>query len=383
VGHQPIYLDHAATTPVDPAVVDAMLPALQGTFGNPSSVHRAGQAARRLVETAREQVAAAVGALPAEVHFTSGATEADNQALRGLLAGHPGGGLLTSPLEHVAVLGTARALAAEGTPVRYLPVDARGVITADAVREGLRQAPATALVALMAVNNETGVLTDVAAVAEAAHEHGALLFCDAVQAFGSEPVDVAAWGVDLLALSAHKVHGPKGVGALYVRNGVRLGPILFGGEQERGLRPGTHGVPAIVGMGVAAEMARAERTARRERVRAARDAFEAVALAVPGVRLNAAGAPRGVKHSNLRVDGADGETLLLALDDLGVQASAGSACSAGSVEPSHVLLAMGLGREEARSSLRFSFAHTVSVPQAERAAAALAEAVVRARGVAA
>lgn len=380
----PIYLDHAATTPVDPAVLAAMLPALEQTFGNPSSVHRAGQAARRLVETAREQVAAAIGARPAEVHFTSGATEADNQALRGLLEGRGAdAGLLTSPLEHAAVLASARALEAGGTPVRVVAPDARGAITPEAVAEALARAPAPRLVALMAVNNETGVLTDIAAVAEAAHERGALLFCDAVQAFGTEPVDVDAWGVDLLSVSAHKVYGPKGVGALYVRRGVSLAPIVHGGEQERGLRPGTHAVPAIVGMGAASELVRRLRADRRERVRAARDAFEARALALAGVGVNGGAAPRGVKHSNLRVEGADGETLLLALDDLGVQASAGSACSAGSVEPSHVLLAMGLDRRQARASLRFSFGHDVGVQDAERAAEAFAEAVARARRVAA
>jgi len=382
VGGPDIYLDSAATTPVDPAVVEAMLPALQGTYGNPASVHRVGQAARRAVEGARERVAAAIHALPGEIHFTSGATEADNQALRGVLAGREGA-LLTSPLEHAAVLGAGRSLAAAGTPVRMVPPDARGALTPEAVREALEAAPDTALVALMALNNETGVLTDMPAVAEVVHQHGALLFCDAVQAFGTEPVDVAAWDVDLLALSAHKVHGPKGVGTLYVRRGVSLAPLLYGGEQERGMRPGTHAVPAIVGMGAAAELAAGQLEPRRERVRAARDAFEARALEVSGVRVNAAGAPRGVKHSNLHVAGVDGETLLLALDALGVQASAGSACSAGSVEPSHVLLAMGLGRAEARSSLRFSFAHTVSVEDAQRAAVVFAEAVARCRAVAA
>ncbi len=382
MGRPDIYLDHAATTPLDAAVLEAMLPALQGTFGNPASVHRTGQAARRLVEGAREQLAAALHARPHQIHFTCGATEADNQALRGLLQGGAGG-LVTSPLEHAAVLATARALAAAGTPVSYVEVDERGVVTADAVRRALEAAPGSRLVALMAVNNETGVLTDIPAVAEAAHEHGALLFSDAVQAFGSEPLDVSDWGVDLLAVSGHKIHGPKGAGALFLADGVELQPIVYGGEQERGLRPGTHAVPAIVGLGAAAELAAHRLAERRERTRAARDAFEAAALSVDGVRRNAAEAPRGVKHSNLRVDGVDGETLLLALDDMGVQASAGSACAAGSVEPSHVLQAMGLSRAQARASLRFSFAHCVGVAEAERAAGTFASAVARCREVAA
>ncbi len=375
-----LYLDHAATTPLDPAVLEAMLPALGEAFGNPSSVHRSGQRARRLVERAREQVAAALGARPERIHFTSGATEADNQALRGVLAA--GGGLVTSRVEHAAVRGTARALAVAGTPVSLLEPDADGAIALDDLERALRAAPDTRLVALMAVNNETGVLTDVAAAAEIAHRHGALLFCDAVQAVGLEPVDVEAWGVDLLAVSAHKIHGPKGAGALYVADGVALEPLLYGGEQERGLRPGTHATPAIVGLGEAAERAVRERAQRYAAVARARDAFEAHALRLPGVRVNGGGARRSVKHSNLQVSGVDGETLLLALDDLGVEASAGSACAAGSVEPSQVLLAMGLSAAEARASVRFSFAHTVTVDDAVEGAGRFAAAVERCRTLA-
>lgn len=374
------YLDFAATTPVDAAVLEAMLPALTGTFGNAASVHRSGQRARRLVEGAREQVAAALRTRPERIHFTSGATEADNQALRGVLG--QGGGLVTSPLEHAAVVASARALQSQGTAVTLVPVTAHGSVEADALEEVLRASDDVRLVALMAVNNETGVRTDVPAVAEVAHRHGALLFCDAVQAFGLEPLDVEALGVDLLAVSGHKVFGPKGAGALYLREGVALDPLLFGGEQERGLRPGTHATPAIVGLGAAAERAGRDRAVRRQAVAKARDAFEAVATALPGVHVNGGGSPRSVKHSNLRVDGVDGETLLLALDDLGVEASAGSACSAGSVEPSHVLLAMGLSEADARASVRFSFAHTVSVADARDAAGRFARAVERSRGVA-
>jgi cysteine desulfurase len=372
------YLDFASTTPLDPAVLDAMMPALTEVYGNASSVHRTGQRARRLVEQAREQVAAALGTRPRQVHFTSGATEADNQALRGVLGGGDGG-LVTSPLEHAAVLSPARVLRETGTPVSYLRPNEHGGLEAGELERVLADRPGTRLVALMAVNNETGVLTDVAAMAEVAHRHGALLFCDAVQGFGLEPLDVGALGVDLLALSGHKVFGPKGAGALYVAEGVELRPLLLGGEQERGLRPGTHATPAIVGLGAAAERAAAERGQRREAVRLARDAFEAAAAALPGVRVNGGGAPRGVKHSNLRVDGVDGESLLLALDDLGVEASAGSACAAGSVEPSHVLLAMGLSAEQAKASVRFSFAHTVSVADALDAAARFERAVERCR----
>ncbi len=354
------------------------MPALTDTYGNPASVHRTGQRARRLIERAREQVAAALGARPRQIHFTSGATEADNQALRGVLDGGTGG-LVTSPLEHAAVLSTARVLHDAGTPVTYLHPDEHGRLSVDALDAVLADAPDTRLVALMAVNNETGVLTDVGAAAEVAHRHGALLLCDAVQGFGLEALDVATLGVDLLAVSGHKIFGPKGAGALYVADGVEVRPLLFGGEQERGLRPGTHATPAIVGLGAAAERAAAQRSPRREAVRRARDAFEAAATSVPGVRVNGGGAPRGVKHSNLRVDGVDGETLLLALDDLGVEASAGSACSAGSLEPSHVLMAMGLSAAEAKASVRFSFAHTVSEADAIKAAGLFGRAVARCR----
>jgi len=359
-------------------VLEAMMPALTDGYGNPASVHRAGQRARRLVERAREQVAGALGARARQIHFTSGATEADNQALRGILEGSRGG-LVTSPLEHAAVLSTARVLQEAGTPVRYVRPDEHGRVDIEALDAALAGAPGTRLVALMAVNNETGVLTDVGAAAEVTHRHGALLFCDAVQGFGLEALDAGALGVDLLAVSGHKIFGPKGAGALYVADGVEVRPLLFGGEQERGLRPGTHATPAIVGLGAAAERAAKQRGPRSEAARRARDAFEAAATSVPGVRVNGGGAPRGVKHSNLRVDGVDGETLLLALDDLGVQASAGSACSAGSLEPSHVLLAMGLSAAEAKASVRFSFAHSVSEADAIEAAGLFERAVARCR----
>ncbi len=355
------------------------MPALTDVYGNPASVHRAGQRARRLVERAREQVAEALGARPRQIHFTSGATEADNQALRGVLEGGRGG-LVTSRLEHAAVLSTARALRDAGTPVAFVATDDQGRVDLDALDAALAGAPDTRLVALMAVNNETGVLTDVGGAAEVAHRHGALLFCDAVQAFGLEALDVRTLGVDLLAVSAHKIFGPKGAGALYVGEGVELRPLLQGGEQERGLRPGTHATPAIVGLGAAAIRAAAERADRHEAVRRARDAFETAATRVPGVAVNGGLAPRSVKHSNLRVDGVDGESLLLALDDLGVEASAGSACSAGSLEPSHVLMAMGLSAAQAKASVRFSFAHTVREADALEAADLFAQAVARCRG---
>lgn len=373
-GPELLYFDHAATTPVSPAVLEAMLPHLRADFGNPSSVHRLGQAARRALEEARERVADALGAPARSVVFTSGATEADNQAVFGVLASRPGG-LVVSATEHPAVLNAARRAELQGRDVRYVqplhdgsvPLEGiRGALSAQAAGEG------TALVAVMYVNNETGVLTSPSAVAELAHDFGALYLCDAVQALGAEPVRVSELGADLVALSGHKVYGPKGVGALVLRPGLELPPLLAGGEQERGYRPGTHNLPAIAGMAVAVERAVAEQPAERSRLAAVQSAFEDAALALPGVSLNGAGAVRSVKHSNLAITGVAGETLLMLLDEAGVMVSAGSACAAGSLDPSHVLLAMGLSRHAAKASVRFSFGKLVEESHALRAVEVLA-----------
>lgn len=376
-----IYLDYAATTPLEPQVLEAMLPYLQAGFANPSSLHRPGQRARRGVEEAREHVAVAIGASSGEIVFTSGATEAANHALRVVMAVHPGA-LLTSALEHAAVLSTARQLEREGRRVIYLGPDEHGELTPARVAAALAEQADTALVALMLVNNETGVRTDVAAISELAHRAGALVFCDAVQAFGFEPLDVRALGVDLLSLSAHKVYGPKGVGALYVREGLELGPLLYGGEQERGRRAGTHNVPAIVGMGAAARLA-VGRLPQAERLRELRDSFEAKLLETEGMSVNGGRAPRGPKHCNLQVAGVDGESLLVALDGAGVYASAGSACAAGSLEPSHVLSAMGLSPQAAKASLRFSLGYELSAAQLDEAARRVAQTVRHLRSLAA
>ena len=376
-----VYLDHAATTPVDERVLEAMLPFLREEFGNPSSVHRLGQRARRALEEARERLAAAVGARPRDVVFTSGATEADNQALFGVMGSRPGG-LVVGATEHPAVLTAAKRLAEAGRDVLFLAPRPDGALALEALAAALAEQATrggTALVALMLVNNETGVLTDAAAVAELAHAHGALYLCDAVQGLGVEPVSLAATGADLLTLSAHKVNGPKGVGALVLREGLELPPLLAGGEQERGHRPGTHNLAAIAGFGVAAELAVAAQPAERERLARLQARFEAEASRLPGVSVNGAGAPRSVKHSNLRIEGADGETLLMLLDEAGVYASAGSACSAGSLDPSHVLLAMGLSRAQAKASLRFSFGRTTSESEAIEGVRRLAGAVARSR----
>lgn len=379
-----IYLDHAATTPLAPAARRALLTALDELPANPSSLHRDGQRARAAVEGARERVAAALGARPREVVFTGGATEADNHALRAVMRARPGARLVTSRLEHAAVLASARALEAEGHPVSWLEPDAHGAIVPEALAAALDAAraagEAVALVALMAVNNETGVRTDIAAMSDLAHRAGALMFCDAVQAFGFEPLEVDALGVDLLAVSGHKVGGPKGVGALFVRSGLELAPLLHGGEQEGGLRAGTHNTAAIAGFGAAAEAA-ADWRERARRVGALRDRLEAHLRALPGVEVNGAGAPRGPKHCNARFHGVDGELLLMALDRAGVSASAGSACAAGSLEPSHVLLAMGLSPAAAKASVRFSLGEGLDEALVDAAAARIDAALERCRAL--
>ncbi len=372
-----VYLDYAATTPIDPQVLEVMLSALRDDFANPSSLHGYGQRARRAVETAREEVAEVLGAESKELIFTSGATEADNHALRSVAHLYPKQHIITSALEHSAVLTTCKYLEQQGHPVTYLKPNERGEIAPDAVQHALR--PDTALVALMLVNNETGVITDIPAVSKIVHDAGALLFCDAVQAFGTLELNAQTLGADILAVSGHKAYGPKGVGVLYVRGGLELPPFLLGGEQERGLRAGTLNVPAIVGMGEAAELVRMRLEEDREIIGKMRDRLERDLLQIEGVSLNAAHAPRGPKHLNVSVAGADGEALLMGLDSLGVAASSGSACAAGTLEPSHVLLAMGLPYAQAKASVRFSLGRGLTSEMLDYTADAFAKVAGRAR----
>ena len=372
----PIYLDYAATTPLDSSVLDAMLPFLREHHGNPSSLHAAGQRARRAVEEAREKVAAALGAAPKEIIFTSGATESINQALKAVAAEVADCHIITSALEHAATLETCRHLQTLGVEVTYLSPTSSGEILPQQVADALQTN--TRLVALMRVNNETGVRTDIAAVSELAKAANIKLFCDAVQAFGFEEVNVNALGVDMLSVSGHKIYGPKGVGVLYVRAGLEPAPLIVGGQQERGLRAGTYNTPAIVGMGAAAELA-VENVKNVDQLAALRDGFEIQLKQLEGVSINASDAPRGPKHTSVRVAGVDGETLLHLLDTLGIQASAGSACAAGSLEPSHVLLAMGLSPQDAKASVRFTLGKDVDAEMLSEAARRFATAVERCR----
>lgn len=351
-----IYLDHNATTPVDPAVAAAMMRALQDLFGNASSVHYYGQQAKAAIDDARSAVAALVGAEPAEVIFTSGGTEADNFAIRGVaealeLTGRKH--LITSGIEHEAVLNSFKALAKRGWRTTVLPLDARGIVTPDSLRAAITDD--TALVSIMHANNEIGTIQPIAELAAIARGHGALFHTDAVQSAGKIPVSVRTLGVDLLAVSAHKFYGPKGVGALWAKRGVRLSPFLSGGKQERNRRAGTENVPGIIGMGVAAQRAMAKMAAEAERLSALRDRLEnGILAAVPNTEVNGARDARVPNTTNISFERIEAESLLIALDLEGVAVSTGSACSSGTLEPSHVLKAMGLSSHRAQNSIRFS-----------------------------
>src|SRR5215467_10595641 len=365
-----VYLDHNATTPVEPEVLEAMLPYFSGEFGNAASIHTPGQRARAAVETARQQVAALVGARPQEVVFTSGGTESDNHAIFGIARSASGaaasGGqketkhIITTQVEHEAVLNSCQALEKEGFAVTYLPVDANGLIDLEELREAI--GPETALITVMHANNELGTVQPLVEIAKIAAENDIYLHTDAVQSAGKIPIDVASLGVDLLSISGHKFYAPKGIGALYIRGGTRLRQLLYGGHHQRGFRPGTENVPGIVGLGKAAELARKALEGDASRISSLRDELERGLLAkIPQSRANAAAAPRTPNTSNITFPGIEGEALIIALDLKGLACSTGAACSSGAVEPSHVLTATGLPPEEARASIRFSLGrHTTS-----------------------
>jgi cysteine desulfurase len=352
-----IYFDHNATTPVDREVLEAMLPFLSGEYGNASSIHTFGQKARAAVETAREQVAALIGARPQEIVFTSGGTEADNHAIFGIV--EASGGIskhvITTAIEHEAVLNTCQALEKRGVGVTYLPVDDSGRIDLDLLRQELLRRPEAILITIMHANNELGTVQAIEEIGGLASEADVYFHSDAVQSAGKIPIDVNAMGIDLLALSGHKLYAPKGIGALYVRGGTRLRQLLYGGHHQRGFRPGTENVAGIVGLGKAAETARKSLESDGERISALRDTLERGLLErVRDSRGNGGGAPRTPNTTNITFSGIEGEALVIALDLKGLACSTGAACSSGALEPSHVLTAIGLPPEEARASLRFS-----------------------------
>jgi cysteine desulfurase len=375
----PVYLDHHATTPLDPRVLDAMLPYFTESFGNPHSAqHAYGWAAEAAIEQARREVAALIGALPEEIVFTSGATEANNLAIRGVaaLAGarrH----LVTCATEHPCVLESCRALPAAGFQLTELPVQADGLFDLDRFREALR--PDTALVSIMTANHEIGVLQPIGEIAEICHERGILLHTDAAQAAGRMSLDVRALGVDLLSLSAHKLYGPKGIGALYVRRGMGIAPLFAGGAQERGLRPGTLPTPLCVGFGAACVLARPELADEAARLRALRERlYRGLCEAAGDVRLNGAAEPRLPNNLNVCLPGVDAEDLLADLPELAL--STGAACASATQEPSPVLRALGLSDEEIHGSIRIGLGRTTSEREIDFAIERLVAAVRQLRG---
>lgn len=351
-----IYLDYAATTPMAPEALAEMLPFFCEEFGNGSSIHRFGRRAKKQIGIARERIQTAIGAKkPDEIILTSGGTEADNMAIFGAASrlAEKGKHIITSQIEHHAVLRTCQHLEKNGWRITYVPVDATGKVDPADVAKSI--AADTVLISIMMANNETGVLQPIADIGAIAHEHEVCFHTDAVQAMGMIPINVEAMHIDMLSMTAHKLYGPQGVGALYVRSGTHIAPLLFGGEQERGRRAGTENLPGIVGFGSAMHVALSNREAHCQSIAALRDRLvEGVRSSIPHVRLNGEFANRLPGHANLCFEGVDGEALLMQLDMQGIVVSSGSACSSGDAEVSHVLKAMGLSQEDAEASLRFS-----------------------------
>jgi cysteine desulfurase len=378
-----IYLDHNATTPPSSAVVDRVAETLREEFGNPSSVHHFGQRAKAVIDEARSAVAALIGADPGEVVFTGGGTEGANLAIRGVAeALEPTGRkhLIASAIEHEAVLNTLKALARRGWATTLLPVDESGLVSPDALRSAITAE--TALVSVMHANNEIGTVQPIAELAAIARQHRAVFHTDAVQSAGKIPIDVKTLGVDLLSISAHKFYGPKGVGALWIRRGVRLQAPLTGGKQERSRRAGTENVSGIAGMGVAAREAVAKMAAEAARLAALRDRLEdGILRSVPGTALNGVRSPRVPNTTNISFDRTEAESLLIALDLEGIAVSTGSACSSGTLEPSHVLKAMGFPAHRAQNSIRFSLGAANTEADIDRVIAVLPGVVEKLRSL--
>lgn len=374
---KPVYLDYAATTPTDERVLAAMLPYFTQHFGNPSSLYSFGRETRRAVALARRQVAELLGASPEEIFFTSGGSESDNWLIKGVAAARGHGHIVTTAVEHHAVLRACASLPTDRFSVTYLPVDAKGRVAPEDVEAALR--PDTILVSIMMANNEVGTIEPIAAIGAICRQQGILFHTDAVQAAGHLPIDVQQLQVDALSLSGHKLYGPKGIGALYLRRGLAVSPLICGGEQERSQRAGTENVPGIVGLGRAAGLAQQEMPAETERLLSLRTRLLQGVQVIPGVRLNGDAQQRLPGNVNLAISGVDQETLLIRLDLMGFAVSAGSACSAGSLEPSHVLLAMGQSPDEARSALRITLGRFTTEADVDAFTASLCQAVAEIR----
>lgn len=377
-----VYLDHAATTPVRPEVAEVVTRYMIEEFGNASSIHSFGRAARKGLEEAREQVASLIGADAREIIFTSGGTESDNMALKGVAEAQRQRGkhIITSRIEHHAVLHTAEHLEKDGFEVTYLDVDSDGLVDPDDVREAIRDD--TILVSVMFANNEVGTIEPVGEIGKICKERGVVFHSDGVQAVGSIPIDVNELGLDLLTISAHKMYGPKGVGALYVRKGTKIAPIIHGGAHERGKRAGTENVAGIVGFGKAAELARVEMDARRNHLLLLRDRLiRGILERVEDVKLNGHPTERLPNNVNVSIMYVEGESMLLNLDMMGIAASSGSACTSGSLEPSHVLLAMGVPHEVAHGSLRMTLGSANTEEDVDYVVDCLGEIVKRLRAM--
>lgn len=350
-----VYADNAATTRISDEVLEAMLPYLTEQYGNASSIYALGRNAKKAVELSREKIAAAIGALPSEIYFTSGGSESDNWAIRGICEKlEPDGKkhIITSVFEHHAVLHTCQALEKKGFEVTYIPVDEKGLINPDDIRKALRDD--TALVTIMFANNEIGTIQPVKEIADICHEHKVLFHTDAVQAVGNVEINVKDMGIDLLSLSGHKIHAPKGIGALYIRKGIVIPNLIYGGAQEKNRRAGTENTAGIAGFAKAMEIACSDIPAKIEKVTAMRNRLIDGILKLPRTRLNGDRDKRLCGNCNISIEGVEGESLLLMLDLNGICASSGSACTSGSLDPSHVLLALGLKHEVAHGSLRLS-----------------------------
>ncbi|MBQ6325065.1 MAG: cysteine desulfurase NifS [Clostridia bacterium] len=377
-----VYMDNGATTRVTEPVMAAMQPYFCEIYGNPSSVHGFGREARKAVEAARAQVAKAIGAEPREIYFTGCGTEADNWALRGAAYANikKGKHIITTNFEHHAILHTCKQLEKEGFEVTYLPVDSDGLVTPEQLEAAIR--PDTVLVSIMYANNEVGAIEPIGELAAVAKAHGVLFHTDAVQAIGHVPIDVKAQGIDMLSMSGHKFHAPKGIGALYVRQGVRIQRLMQGGAQERGQRPGTENLAGIVGIGKAIELATADVEDRAAKMAAIRDhMIERIMKEIPHVQLNGHPTKRMCGNINVSFYFVESESILLHLDFKGIAASSGSACTSGSLDPSHVLLAIGVSHEHANGSVRLSLSDENTLEEADYVVDSLVEIVGRLRAM--